>query len=234
MKWKKVLVMLLTFSMLSTVACGSDKNDEGTDSSNTGNKVESQVPEETEVKVSLGKLSESIYESNSMGLGWTLPKEWVFFTEEERQQMNEATWDTLEETTDIQINEGEVLCDMMAMSPDGSASMNIQIEKLSALSLGLGALSENAYIKAYIENSIEPLKEALIQMGYTNVDITESTVMIAGKECLGLDMTLEYSGSTLYQRQALIKKGNYLYIITAAGIDKTVLENLFANFYKLS
>ena len=227
MKWKKVLVLLLTFSMLSTVACGSDKQDEGEGSSNTGNKVESQVPEETEVKVSLGELGENVYESNFMGLGWTLPEEWVFFTEEERKQMNEATWDMLEETSDIEIQEGTVLCDMMAMSPDGISSMNIQIEKLSVLSSV--ALSE----KAYIENSIEPVKQALTQMGYTNVDITESTVMITGKECLGLDMILEYSGITLYQKQALIKKGNYMYIITTSGTDKTVLEDLFAKFYKL-
>uniref|UniRef100_UPI0040560FF9 hypothetical protein n=1 Tax=Agathobacter sp. TaxID=2021311 RepID=UPI0040560FF9 len=225
MKLKRCLVILLALSMLTCVtACGG--NDEEDVKGNISSNDENASDTEEEVELSLGTSEGGVYESTFMGLGWNLPEGWEFLSQAEMEQMNQAVIDMMDEDTATQLEEGAVFCDMYAFALTGD-TVNIQIEKLQTVTSIL--VDEESYAELSIENT----KDAFTQMGYTDVTMTQSTVTIAGKEHVAIDMSLTDQGVVLYEKMGLVKVGDYMCVITAASVAPENLDTIFAGFYAL-
>ena len=241
MKLKRVLALVMVMVMLvGMTACGgSDESDvrgeiknetETDDNQQTENETEDKNGADTdtdveEVELSLGKASGKIYESEFMGIGWTLPENWAFMTDEELKEMNSAVIDMLGEDIGSQLEAGTTFCDMSAYNLNGD-TVNIQIEKLAPSTALLVGEAE------YADLSDEQLIAAFEEIGYTTT-VETSTMMLGGEEHVSMDVTLSYEGVTIYERMGLIKVGQYMCVVTAASTDIETVEAIFDNFYAL-
>ena len=242
---KKIVALLLLFAMTSTfIACGNDDiNGESqtsehsseadtstTDTSTTDTSAADTSTEDTSAtddeKASLGSTTTSVYESSFIGIGWTLLDEWLFATEEQMDQINALVLEIINEDTELVLPEGSTVCDMYAYDIYGS-NVNIQLEKLNAVNAIL--ITEESYGKL----SLDLIKDSYTSLGYTDTNVSSTTVKIGDAEHSGIVSSCVYQGVTVYQKMAFIKQGSYMCVITASSANEEVIDSIFASFYTI-
>lgn len=231
MKLKKVVALLMAICMIFGVtACGTSNEDVRGEIKNEGETSDNEnegADDEEKIVLSQGVSSGTTYESQFMNIGWTLPEDWVFMTEEEMASMNQAVADMLgNEDIASQIEDGETFCDMSAYNLAGD-TINIQIEKLSASAAVL--LDEGAYA----DISLEQLPAAFEPLGYS-VKCEKKDITFVGKTHVGINVELGYQGVSVYEKMVLVKVGQYMCVITAASTSLEVIDAIFNNFYELN
>lgn len=231
MKLKKVIALILAMCMvLSAAACGTTNEDIRGEIKNDGESIDNEdgtSEEEDEIVLSVGVASGSVYESEFMNIGWTLPEGWTFMTEEEMATMNQVVADMLgNEDIASQIEDGETFCDMSAYNAVGE-TINIQIEKMAATT----ALTVDEV--AYADIALEQLPAVFEPLGYS-VKCEKQQITLAGKTCEGVYVELGYQGAYIYEKMALIKVGQYMCVITVASASMDVINAIYNNFYELN
>lgn len=222
---KKILVMLLVGAMtISMVACGESEEDvKGT---YTG---ETSVSQEEDVSIVdvLGATEATAYENAYLGIGFNLPADWTFYTDEQIDELNGVVRDSLDDEIAEQLEESDAVYDMMAMGSTGN-NVNVIFQKIGSLQ---NAITSE---KQYAEASQESTKAALEQMGCTDVQIEIGNVNLAGKEHATLVITSNMNGVTLYQKGVCMKAGSYFICITATAFNEDLTDDILANFYAVN
>ena len=233
---KKILAILISLSMLICfTACGDNNGDDVRGEIKENNQATAENSEDTQQdtqgetqKISLGQSEGSTYDRTFIGLGWTLPEGWNFLSDEQMNQMNNIVADMLDsEQLQAAIEKASVICDMYAINYTNGSTINIQLEKLSAMA--------NVVYDAntYVDTTIGQLSSSLEMMGYTDIQITKTTINVAGTEHPGIALQATLNGVAIYQRMACIKVGDYMCVIATATALEDSNDSIFANFYAL-
>ena len=236
---KKIIIALMLVLALVLTACSS-----GNSASQPAPKP-LQTPEETvavpdstdsteteaeasgDDLVQLGSVNGSTYENESLGYGCTL-EGWMFATQEEIAELNNLAIDSFDsEELQEQLRNSTSIMDMAAVREDGMANVNVSLQNLSALFGRL--LSE----EAFRDQSFPQMQSNLESMGMTNVNIEKVTITIDGTDHPGLAVTGINNGVPIYQRQAYIKCGGYIALITATTFAEDSTQTVFDLFYHL-
>lgn len=242
---KKIIAILMILCMLgSMTGCGNDNdNPRGsihtdTEDNNSNDKSsESDTSETTELAtdtsteetpISLGKSSGTKYESTFIGLGFNLPEGWCFLSEDQMLAMNNFSAELVgDEQFQAAIENATVICDMYAINYTNGHSANLQLEKLNAVTNIL--YDANTYADATIKN----LESTMETAGYTNINVKKAMITIAGTKHPGIELSSEYLGVTIFQKQACIKVGSYMCVITVATSLEDQTDSILSNFYAL-
>lgn len=208
---KKIVAVLLVLMMaLGMVACTSDKDVRG-----------------TKTTVSMGETEGSKYESKFIGIGFNLPSGWTFYTDEQIREMNNITGDMMGDKYAEQIKKADIIYDMMAIQTTTGNSVNINLEKASAL--GATITSEETYVK----NGMSSVKQALESMGATNVTAKQTKVKLAGESLHAIELSMKINGVALYEKVICKKVGNYFACITVGTTGSDQTESVISQFYSL-
>lgn len=179
----------------------------------------------TDPKLSLGTTANNTYKNDFLGLSCTLSSEWVFYTDEEILELNnfvgEAAGDALQES----LENADIIQDMYASHQGGMATLNVTMQKLSALQIaGLD-------MKASLEAQFPAIKEALENMGCANVQLKYEKITVNGKEFDGATVVASISGIPLYESLLCFTKGRYYVTVTACTLqtdDTAAIFNCFS------
>lgn len=223
---KKLLVMFLVGVMaISMVGCGeSEEEIKGT---LTDNQTVQQEEEDVSVMDALGETAATVYENDYLGIGFNLPTDWTFYTQEQINEMNGIVQETLDDEIAKKLEEASAVYDMMAMGSTGN-NVNVVFEKIGALQNAIH--SE----KDYAESSQETTKTALEQIGCTDVNIEVGNVNFAGEEHAAIITVSNMNGVKLYQKGVCLKQGSYFVVVTVTAFNEDLTDDILANFYALS
>lgn len=250
---KKIIAILMILCMLgSMTGCGNDndnprgsihtdtednisndKSSESDTSENTELATDTSTEETTEssteeTPISLGKSNGTKYESTFIGLGFNLPEGWSFLSEDQMLAMNNLSAELLDsEQLQAAIENATVICDMYAINYTTGHSTNLQLEKLNAVTNILYDAN------TYVDTAIKSLPSTLETAGYTNINVKKAMVTVAGTKHPGIELSCDYLGITVFQKQACIKVGNYMCIITVATSLEDQTDSILSNFYAL-
>lgn len=225
---KKILAMLLAGLMVfSVMGCSQEEDDVRGEIKGNNKQVEEQT-EDKEVSVmdTLGNMEEAVYENEYLGIGFTLPSDWVFYTDEQMQEMNGIVQGALDEDIAKQLEEANLVYDMMAQGTTGN-TVNVVIEKISSVS-GKKITEED-----YVEQSKDALVEALGQMGVSEISAETCSVSLAGEEHAALSIVGSMSGIVLHEKVVCMKVGSYIACVSTVSINEDVTDDIFSNFYSL-
>ena len=203
---KKKLTILLVFAILSCFTACTDKQSQ-TNHSQTEQKTTSNKKKE----FSLGHTKDNIYENEFIGIGFTLPENWSFFTEEQMQERNADT---------------NIIYDMGASDTLGN-SISITMEKINS------SASSNASEETYIKASAESLKESLNKMGFSKIEVDTIHVDLAGEKHLAVDAVCANSQLTIYEKIVCKKVEQYMVTITIGAVVTNETDTILNQFYSL-
>ena len=218
---KKFLCLFLTVMILvSFVGCQNGSNDD----------VRGQISGETlnqntdEPEFELGKSENNIYNNNFLGLSCTLPKEWIFYTDEQMLEINNIVGEIVDDKVAEQLQKANVFYDMFATVPAEGSSINVTMEKLNILQ----ATALN--IKATLEAQIGTLKSTYENMGYTDVNISYQKITVDNKEFDSLKIIAKVQGISFYTTMFAFKKSNYMANVSIGSLQADEIQAILSYF----
>lgn len=211
---KKLLALTLALLMVfSLVACGGGDKAGKKDDTPSGDKS----------SFAFGKVSGTTYENEFIGVGCTLPSDWLFYSEEEIIEANNLVVDSLDGDIKDIIESATVLYDMFAQSPTGQNNVNVVLEKVPQIKL------DTLNIKQNFELLLPTLKATYEQIGFTDINASVVNKTIGGKELPTAVMTANAAGQQVKMYQFAVKCDGFLASITVTAFsgDADALLNTF-------
>lgn len=211
---KKFLICLLAFVMIFAMFGCSKDDDKG-----------GSTPKDEEF--ALGEVKGNKYESDFIGLGFTLPEGWSFYTDEEIAELNNYVGDMADQNYLDLMKNATLVYDMMAASSSGTDNIMVVLEKKP------NAVLKNLNLKQSLEASFNAFKSSFESMGYKNITHEITTVKIDGKTFDVMNIFGSVYGVKLQQSCILMKCNGYLATVTVTSVDEAGTAPLLENIYLL-
>ena len=241
---KKITLILaaltVCMSMLLT-ACGGSDSDSGNNNSdnsanagnedNAGNDSENEGGEQGNDSSADVEYVHSTFDENGkftfefVNIGADFDtEEWVTFDMEGLSDYNGGA--VTEEELKKRLESGVMVYEMMVGKESGS-NINIIVQNLGVLDLSFTE-------EEYIDYSLEDIEEQLEYSGtMTDPHASKSTVTFAGASRYALDVEGSSGDFELYERIVVIKKGDYMSMITITAQSAGERDEFTKIFYSL-
>ena len=204
---KRLLIFILSAMMLLALpACSS-----------------TLVPPEPEF--TLGTVNGNIYENTFIGIGCTLGSEWTFFSDEQIKEQNSVAADLAGEEYKKLMESAAVVYDMFASHSNQINTIVVNLEKTDKLQLAVLDLD------AYFENTVPSIKQALGNMGFTNITHNIGSVKIDSTDFTCLNVISELGEFKMYQTIVAIKCNGYIACLTFSGDSTEAINSALECFY---
>ena len=168
------------------------------------------------------------YTSETFGISATFDDNWEVYDDSKLATVSGVTGSTDEDFIKTLDSKG-VIFDLYATNKDAQSgtSINITVENLKKT--GNSLLSEENYAKT----AVDQIKKQFEAQGGT-VDKAEKTkTTFAGKEMHSAEYKVTANGTSVYEIQVFIKKGNYMCSITLASLSEDTVKSLTSKFAAL-
>ncbi len=187
---------------------------------------EEQIEEESE-KVGTGTVNGLTYEQDYFGFAVELEDGWMLADEEQLQQLGNSLTDMATDEIRDAIDSGNSYLDMYGENSETFQNINATITKIS-LPEAILFTTDPATV---VGEMIDPIKDQIEQMGFSNVEIKQDEIEFMGDMVPSVRIVSypeELGGEIpLYQTQVYFQKGTYLLSLTAtAYVDDTTLDIL--------
>ena len=231
---KKWMAGILSATMLlSLAACTKPGDVRGNVTSkdatgDTGESVSTQAPVEDDQgpEFSTGTSSGNRYENAFIGIGCELDSDWIFMTDEEIQQQNQAGMEIAGEEYQELLENAETISDMMATNVNETDTVNVSLEKLSGVARLIGE-------DVYVEQGMENLDGVMESMGLENVTTETGEMEFAGSTHKTISTEAELMGVKMYQKQVCVKCSGYMAIVSVCTWQENTTDQILANFFAL-
>ena len=214
---KRVLICVLAVAMLLAMS--------GCNLLLSPNPEDIRGEQTADKELSLGEVTGKKYESDFIGIGFTLPDDWTFYTDEQIKEMNNYVGDIAGQDYKDMIKNASVVYDMMATSSTLTDNVIVTLEKIPNVQLAVLDLSKT------LENSFNSIKSSFENMGYKNITHKITTITIDGKDFTGMQISATLAGQTMNQTSFVIKCNGYLASMAVTTFATTGTDPLMANFY---
>ncbi len=175
------------------------------------------------IKVERGTISASNYINDSIGVTFTKPSSWRFYSDAEIAQLMNITLNEFKDKELINSSNIKTVLDFMAIDPATSNNVNLSFENLKA------SRNEDMDVREYVEISKKNLKEQMPSANYSFSSNESAT--LGGEQYLRLKATCSYYGVNMVQYLYAKKVGNYIVCITVTinnGESIATFEQMFS------
>ncbi|MBR4295338.1 MAG: hypothetical protein IKT56_00685 [Clostridia bacterium] len=181
--------------------------------------------EDTEsLDFSMGTSSSGVYTNDFLGLSFTAPEGWVFYTDKQILELNNVVSEFYDEDTLEALKNATIVYDMYATYEDGMQSVNINMEKLSSFEI------MSFDVKESLESQIGALKTSYENMGYTDVDVKYQKITVDGKEFDALTLSANLYGYSASVVVFSFIRGNYMANVAAFSFYSGGVEEILKCF----
>ncbi len=213
---KKIFALLICIIMvLSLAACGSGDN---TDTTTVPATTEAQTPPP---QFMFGTTYGTSYNNTTMGIGISLPSEFIITSTEELAEMNGFDEELM--TTNLPEAMVNTLRAYIFVATDNAGNyMNIIVENLQIPNTTFIAGSK------YFEIYAEETKKEYEDMGATDVTLTPTKVTIAGMEHDVELINYTLDGIAACDTRISFPAGNFIAIMTLKGDTDLILNRTYS------
>jgi lipoprotein len=229
----KIIIMgMIVLSALSFTACKSVEKKEDAVTTEAA-ETKSSIDETTEAKkdntggtsLILGQIDGEVYTNKMFNIKFDAgANQMTLLTDSELGQMGNSTDRNDLDAVKSILDSGNVFMDMYANGEEHFRSANVIIENIS----GKGV--KNA--KEYADKSVPLLKNEFESMGFTEINIESKEEKFLGEDIASIIISITANGTTQYQKQVIITRGDYVGIITVTGKDEADAQSLLDMFTK--
>ena len=228
----KIIMGMIVLSALSFTACKSVEKKEDAVTTEAA-ETKSSIDETTEAKkdntggtsLTLGQIDGEVYTNKMFNIKFDAgANQMTLLTDSELGQMGNSTDRNDLDAVKSILDSGNVFMDMHASGEEHLRSANVIIENIS----GKGV--KNA--KEYADKSVPLLKNEFESMGFTEINIESKEEKFLGEDIASIIISITANGTTQYQKQVIITRGDYVGIITVTGKDEADAQSLLDMFTK--
>lgn len=228
----KIIMGMVVLSVLSFTACKSVEKKEDAVTTEAA-ETKSSIDETTEEKkdntggtsLTLGQIDGEVYTNKMFNIKFDAgANQMTLLTDSELGQMGNSTDRNDLDAVKSILDSGNVFMDMYANGEEHFRSANVIIENIA----GKGV--KNA--KEYADKSVPLLKNEFESMGFTEINIESKEEKFLGEDIASIIISITANGTTQYQKQAIITRGDYVGIITVTGKDEADAQSLLDMFTK--
>lgn len=228
---KKTATIALTLALLISLASCARTDISGITSLISGSETEkdntASSTQEPDAELPVRGSSEgAVYENASLALGIKFDDEWTLYSDAQIATLNGLAEETLGEDYTEAVKNADMIYDLYAMRSDGS-SMNIIFENMGIIYGSV--MSESDYIDA----SVSQAETTFSQMNWTLESSEKVTVTAAEQEFNALELAVNIGSGYLYETLICKKIGNHMAVMTIASVDRSVIDGIIADFYKV-
>lgn len=177
-----------------------------------------------EPEFSLGTVANNTYTNEFLGIRFTLPAEWVFYTEEQILEVNNIVGDAVDEEVAKRLENASIIYDMFATHPADGSNMNINLEKINPIQMA------TLDIKQTLEAQIDTIKEGYNNLGYADTTVEYQKIQVDGKDFDALKLASKIQGVDYYATVFTFKKGNYLASVTVGAPQADKIDTILSYF----
>lgn len=219
------VIMLFSIAACSVVLPKDDTDLRGEITSEGSDKQDNTSSDEQETAAAVGSTSGSKWENKAIGLGFNLPENWKFSTQDELEALGGADYDN--ENIEKALENAQIFFDMQATAQDLSGnSINVVFEKLAINAL---TIDEDGYI----DSALPQIKTQFESMGASNVVSKKTTVNIGDKTYKAISNEYEAQGNKIYQYQIIVKLSKHMAVITVTSAVTDSSADIIKNLYNL-
>lgn len=228
----KIIMGMVVLSVLSFTACKSVEKKEDAVTTEAA-ETKSSIDETTEEKkdntggtsLTLGQIDGEVYTNKMFNIKFDAgANQMTLLTDSELGQMGNSTDRNDLDAVKSILDSGNVFMDMYANGEEHFRSANVIIENIA----GKGV--KNA--KEYADKSVPLLKNEFESMGFTEINIESKEEKFLGEDIASIIISITANGTTQYQKQVIITRGDYVGIITVTGKDEADAQSLLDMFTK--
>lgn len=229
----KIIIMgMVVLSALSFTACKSVEKKEDAVTTEA-DETKSSIDETTEAKkdntgetsLILGQIDGEVYTNKMFNIKFDAgANQMTLLADSELGQMGNSTDRNDLDAVKSILDSGNVFMDMYANGEEHFKRANVIIENIS----GKGV--KNA--KEYADKSVPLLKNEFESMGFTEINIESKEEKFLGEDIASIIISITANGTTQYQKQVIITRGDYVGIITVTGKDEADAQSLLDMFTK--
>ena len=228
----KIIMGMIVLSALSFTACKSVEKKEDAVTTEAA-ETKSSIDETTEAKkdntggtsLTLGQIDGEVYTNKMFNIKFDAgANQMTLLTDSELGQMGNSTDRNDLDAVKSILDSGNVFMDMDASGEEHLGSANVIIENIS----GKGV--KNA--KEYADKRVPLLKNEFESMGFTEINIESKEEKFLGEDIASIIISITANGTTQYQKQVIITRGDYVGIITVTGKDEADAQSLLDMFTK--
>ena len=199
---KKILAAVLALVMILSFAACSENG-------------ETSTTEVITVTAERGTVEAGVYKNSTFGITFAAEEDWYFLSDAEiAQAMGVAAEEVYGEGTVI---EGDHIYDLYCVDTESNATVSINYENL-------GAVAEFGDANSYLETVMTELISTGAENGVVDAIITN--IKINGIQVPCLNIVLNYSGTTIYEKIIVKQVGSWMSSITLASLSETEIEEL--------
>ncbi len=172
-----------------------------------------------------GKVTENTYENPAIGVGFSVPDGWTFYSDNEIASSLSTPVKFSDDPT-MQTSEiANYFCDTAAFSEDLKSAIIVTVEEKRESTIGL--LQETL-----IDNTISLAKKDGNQI-YDKYEIEKKQFAIGEDDVWGYDAVSTHEDVKLYQRCILTDNDKYITTIMLTSPEEAVLNELVEKFFKV-
>ncbi len=186
---------------------------------------EPEVPAAPEKDFTPGKIDGSVYENEYIGLGFTLPEGWSFYSEEQIRTLNNAASDMAGEEYEQFIENATIIYDMCAADSYGFNNVNLNFEKIDTELLAEFDFAES------IEAQIPLVQSSLENMGYSDFAYEISKVQVGGELLDAVNITVSIEDIDGYMTSIQKACDDGIVTITVTTMFEDTVADVIDNFY---
>lgn len=186
---------------------------DGNTSSNTGS-----------ARFSIGTVKRGTYKNDFAGITFTPPTSWTFYDEAQIMQLNNIASDYMSDDVVELLESANIVYDMYAINQSTGDNVNINYEKVGAAKFERYTLAE------IIESQICILESSYAQMGFKNVEITQSVKRVDGKKMEAVNIYGEYQGVAMYGVAMSFRQGDYIATVTVCSVGGDRVDEFLEYF----
>ncbi len=196
---KKILALVIAMIMvLSLGACSGETE-----------------PETEEIVPARGTVENGIYKNEAFGVTFSAGENWYFLTDDEiALSMGVAAEEVYGEGTEIA---GDHIYDVYCVENTTGGTVSINYEDLGTIG---GMTDANYYLETVMTTLLSSgAKDGVVDSSITNIEIS-------GYKVPCLNIVLEYSGTTIYQKVIVKQSGSWMATATLASLSEEEINNL--------
>ena len=196
---KKILALVLAMMMVLSLGSCSGETE----------------PETVEIVPARGTVENGIYKNEAFGVTFSAGENWYFLTDSEiAVSMGVAAEEIYGEGTEIV---GDHIYDVYCVENTTGGTVSINYEDLGTIG---GMTDANYYLETVMTTLLSSgAKDGVVDSSITNIKIGEYEV-----PCL--DIVLEYSGTTIYQKVIVKQIGSWMATATLASLSEDEINSL--------
>ena len=176
---------------------------------------------------SLGTVTDGVYENSFIGIGADLSSDWVYFTEEQINELNGVTGELIGEELNNYIQNADLVYDMYATHSTTGGTATINLEKLQPAGVLLSANMET-----FVKNQMPTTQQALENLGFTNITVDVGDVQLGDNTYTGATLVGELEGIKLYEVIVCIKcDGGYMATLVVGSYGTDTTRETLDKFY---